>query len=271
MLDLDAYFARIGLPDLPRDSTVDTLHVLSRAHVQAIPFENIDVLLGRPVRLDLPSLEAKLVGDRRGGYCFEQNTLMLGVLRQLGFQARLLGGRVRYQRPREYTPPRTHVLVRVEVEGEAWLVDVGMGGLSLTAAIRLDREGPQATPHDERRIVREGDLRYQQLSFGGDWLDVCEFTLDEMHPIDCEVGNWFTSTSPQSPFKNRLLVARALANGGRATLLNHELTLRASDGNANVRALKTHDELRAVLAEYFGIELPAGTRVSCPELHLEEA
>ena len=92
-----------------------------------------------------------------------------------------------------------------------------------------------------------------------------------MQPIDCEVGNWYTSTSPDSPFMSRLLVARALSDGGRATLLNHELTLRARDGQATVHVLKTHDELRTVLAEHFGIALPAGARVSCPELRFEAA
>lgn len=152
--------------------------------------------------------------EKRGGYCFEQNTLLLQVLTQLGFEARPLSARVRYQRPREYTPPRTHVFLRVEIDGMAWLADVGVGALALTSALRLDTQEEQATPHDARRILREGGLLYHQVRFGTEWHDICEFTLEEMAPIDREVGNWFTSTHPLSHFKNRLLVARATPEGG---------------------------------------------------------
>src|SRR5262245_31633198 len=106
-MDVDAYFARIGYRG-GRAPTLETLNGIVRAHVQTIPFENLDVLLGRPIELDVESLERKLVAARRGGYCFEQNTLLLEVLGALGFTVRPLSARVRYQRPRDYTPARTH-------------------------------------------------------------------------------------------------------------------------------------------------------------------
>ncbi|MBA3541003.1 MAG: arylamine N-acetyltransferase, partial [Deltaproteobacteria bacterium] len=165
------------------------------AHVRSIPFENLDVLLGRPIELELDALERKLVHARRGGYCFEQNALLLGVLTQLGFDAHPLSARVRYQRPRDFTPARTHLFVRVELE-ESWLADVGVGAMSLTSALRLAAEGPQQTPHEPRRLVRENDRIYHQVQFGEEWHDVCEFTLEEMPPIDRVVANWYTSTHP---------------------------------------------------------------------------
>jgi len=106
-VDLDAYFARTGYTG-PRTPTLETLHGLVRAHVQTIPFENLDVLLGKPIDLEPAALMQKLVHDRRGGYCFEQNTLLLEVLTALGFHVRPLSARVRWQRPRDYTPARTH-------------------------------------------------------------------------------------------------------------------------------------------------------------------
>lgn len=259
MIDLDAYLARIAYSGA-RTPTLDTLHALSEAHVRAIPFENIDVLLGRPIDLELPALERKLVHDRRGGYCFEQNTLFLAVLEQLGYRVRPLSARVRYQRPRDFTPARTHLCLRVELD-EAWLVDVGVGSMSLTSALRLASHDEQPTRHEPRRLLREGGLIYHQVRFGDAWHDVYELTLEEMPVIDRVVANWYTSTHPQSHFKSRLLVARAAPDGGRVTIADHELTHRARDGAATRHVIADHDELVAVLRDQFGIDAPAGARI----------
>ncbi|MBL8941547.1 MAG: arylamine N-acetyltransferase, partial [Myxococcales bacterium] len=155
MVDLlEPYFQRIGYSG-PREPTLATLHAIVAAHTRTIPFENLDVLLGRPIVLDIESLLGKLVHDHRGGYCFEHNGLLLFVLEALGFEAQPLSARVRLQRPRDFTPPRTHMFVRVWLEGRPWLADVGVGGLSPPAALRLDVVDEQATPPEPRRIVRE--------------------------------------------------------------------------------------------------------------------
>src|SRR5579871_6842774 len=127
---LDAYFERIGYRG-PREPTLATLNGVMAAHVESIPFENLDVLLGKPILIDEAALVRKLIHERRGGYCFEQNGLFLGVLEALGYQVTPISARVRLQRPRDYIPPRTHLFARVELEGESWLADVGVGGLSL--------------------------------------------------------------------------------------------------------------------------------------------
>ncbi len=264
MIDLDAYFARIGHRG-SREPTLATLNEIVHAHIQTIPFENLDVLLGRPIELEPEALARKLIDARRGGYCFEQNSLLLGVLTRLGYDARPISARVRYQRPREFTPARTHVFVRVELD-ESWLVDVGVGSMSLTSALRLADTGVQATPHEPRRLLREDGLIYHQVQFGDEWHDVCEFTLELMPPIDRVVANWYTSTHPGSHFKNRLLVARALPEGGRLGLLNRELTVRGRDGRAERRVLTSPDELLTVLAEHFGLHFPPGTRFPCEAL-----
>jgi N-hydroxyarylamine O-acetyltransferase len=264
-LDLDAYFHRIGYQG-ERAPTLAVLHELAACHAQAIPFENLDVLLGRRISLEPAALERKLVRERRGGYCFEQNGLLLAVLQALGYEARPLSARVRYQRPRDYLPPRTHLFVRVELEGQSWLVDVGVGAMSLTCALRLGTEAEQPTPHEPRRIVREGALLFHQVRFGEAWHDVSEFTLEEMPPIDRELANWFTSTHPDSHFKSRLLVARASPGGRRKTLLNRELTVREADGRSVVRTLERPAELLEVLAGEFDLAFPEGTAFPCPGL-----
>jgi N-hydroxyarylamine O-acetyltransferase len=264
-LDLDAYFARVGFTG-PRRPTIDVLHEITAAHAQAIPFENLDVLLGRPIDLEIGAVFRKLVHQRRGGYCFEQNGLLLHVLGALGFRATPLSARVRLQRPRDFTPPRTHLFVRVEIAGQSWLTDVGVGGASLTSAIRLDADVEQTTPHERRRLVREGGRWFHQVAFGADWVDVCEFTLEEMPPIDRELANWYTSAHPRSHFKDRLVVARAAPHGTRHTLLNREVSVRGRDGLAQTHRIPSHVALLEVLAERFGLRLPADTRLDCAGL-----
>ena len=195
-LDLDAYCARVGY-DGPRAPTLPALHAITAAHTRTIPFENLDVLLGRGIDLDPAAIFAKLVVQRRGGYCFEQNGLLLMVLEALGFRVAPISARVRWQRPRDFTPPRTHVVLRVELDGTSWLTDVGVGGMSLTAALRLEADIEQATPHEPRRLLREGGRWFHQVRLGDAWHDVCEFTLEEMPAIDRELGNWYTSAHPQ--------------------------------------------------------------------------
>jgi len=257
--DLDAYFTRIGYTG-PRTPTLATLHAITAAHTSSIPFENLSILMGQAIDLEIDALLAKLVHARRGGYCFEQNGLLLHVLGALGFKVAPLSARVRIDRPRDYIPPRTHVFLRVDVDGDTWLTDVGVGGLSLTSAIRLDTDAEQATPHDQRRIVREGARLFHQVRFGDEWQDVCEFTLEEMPPIDRELGNWFTSAHPRSHFKNRLIVARAASDGARLTLLNNELKVRRRGAAADRRLIATADELLDVLRLHFGLSFPPDTR-----------
>jgi len=258
--DLDAYFARIGYSG-PRTATLEVLNAIVEAHIQTIPFENLDVLLRRDIRLEPEALFQKLILDRRGGYCFEQNGLLLEILGALGFQAAPLSARVRWQRPRDFTPPRTHVFLRVTIKGENWLIDVGVGGLSPTSAIRLEENGNvQTTPHEPRRIVREDGRLFHQVLLAGQWCDLYEFTLEEMPLIDRELGNWFTSAHPESHFRNRLIVSRAAPQGVRLTLQNEEFSIRGSDGKAVTRNLNSPVELLEVLATHFGLHFPADTR-----------
>jgi N-hydroxyarylamine O-acetyltransferase len=257
--DLDLYFQRTGYRG-PRAPSLDVLHALTAAHTQSIPFENLDVLLGRGIDLDFDAVFDKLVCRRRGGYCFEQNSLFLDVLRTLGFDATPLSARVRLDRTRDFIPPRTHMFIRVLLEDTAWLTDVGVGASSLTSAIAFDTAAEQATPHEPRRILREAGRYFHQVRFGADWHDVYEFTGEEMPEIDREVGNWYTSTHPRSGFKARLTVARAGDEGRRYTLLNRELKIRERDGHATVRPIASAAELLALLDEYFGLRFPEGTR-----------
>jgi N-hydroxyarylamine O-acetyltransferase len=257
--ELDRYFTRIAYAG-SREPTLEVLHALTAAHTRRIPFENLDILLGRRIGLDFDSLFDKLVQRERGGYCFEQNGLFLEVLTTLGFDVTPLAARVRLDRPRDFIPARTHLCLRVVLDGIPWLTDVGVGGASLTSAIRLEPDTEQETAHEPRRIVHEGGRYFHQWRLGAEWQDVYEFTGETMPAIDREVGHWFTSTHPASHFKDRLIVARAGERGRRYTLLNDALKIRERDGRASLHVIESPEHLLALLEEHFGLRFDPGTR-----------
>jgi len=260
-LDLDAYFTRIGYLG-PRTPTLETLHAIALHHASSIPFENLDVILGRGISLTPEAIFRKLVHDRRGGYCFEQNNLLLRVLRALGYRVTPIGARVRWQIPRDVVPARTHLFLRVHLTEGDWLADVGMGTASLTGAIPLEFDRELPTPHEARRLTREEGRLFHQLWTGKEWTDACEFTLDEMHPIDCEVANWWTSASPASHFKTQVVAGRAVRDGTRKGIRGGEFTHRRGAEILQQIKITSSDHVLALLAEHFDLRLPAGTQLT---------
>lgn len=257
-IDLSRYCARIGYSGELK-SDFPTLARIQAGHSSSIPFENLSVLRDLPIRLDNESLQDKLVNQRQGGYCFEQNGLLLAVLQQVGFHAKPLSGRVRMGMERDFLPPRTHLFIQVDLDGETWLADGGVGGMSLTAPIRFELDIEQETPHETRRIVREDGVYFHQALMNGEWSDVYEFTGEEMPLIDREVGNWWTSTNPRSKFKQGLFCALARSDGERHGLLNDIFTHRRGNEILRRTEIKSHDDLEAILHHEFGINLPPGT------------
>ena len=182
--DLDAYFQRIGYggPARPDLETLSALHV---RHVDAIPFESLDPLLGRPVRLDIASLQAKLVGQRRGGYCFEQNGLFKAALEAIGFTVTGLGGRVRWMSaPDAPLGARSHMLLKVDLADGPYLADVGFGANLLDAPLRLAAGPEQATPAARYRLDIENDLYALKVRRGDDWRCAYVFNLEPQLAAD---------------------------------------------------------------------------------------
>jgi N-hydroxyarylamine O-acetyltransferase len=253
-IDLDAYFKRVGY-DGPRTDTLETLRALHLLHPQAIPFENLDPLLKRPVKLDAASLQAKLVGAGRGGYCFEQNLLFGNVLRALGFKVREGTARVRWSAPPGTRTPRVHAVLFVDVDGERYLADVGFGGNVLTAPLKLNSRAEQATPHEPFRLVEEEDgIVVEEAKLNGAWTPLYAFDFSDTHPADYEMGNWFTSAHPGSIFVNGLLGARA-EPGRRYALLNNQLAIHKVNGGTEKKTLSSAGELRDALTDLFRIRV----------------
>ncbi len=258
-LDLEAYFGRIQYHGR-RCVHPTVLAEMHEAHTAAIPFENLDVLLRRPVRLDGASLEAKLVRSRRGGYCFEQNLLFAQALIAEGFTVARLAARVRYGSPR--INPRTHMVLRVDIGRDAWLADVGFGGEGLLRPIRL-REGEVARQSFwTYRIARDRGAWVLQQLRGDRPFDLYAFTEEPQEHVDYEVANWYTSTHPESHFLRTLTAQRSTVTE-RIILRNRELTVDRG-GPPQVRQLAGNDDVENALRDRFGIELPPG--VQLPEL-----
>lgn len=250
-VDLDAYCARVGY-DGPRAPTLETLGALVECHAAAIPFEAIDVLLGRGVDLAPAAVDAKLIGRRRGGYCFEQNGLFKRVLSTLGFAVEGLVARVRWMLPPDAPPrPRTHMALRVTLADTPWLADVGFGGHTPTSPLRLDIREPQQTRHGPFRLAPAGDGFLLEAHLDGAWAPVYALSTEPQLDVDYEAPNWLTSTHPHSPFRNGLLVARTTPEA-RFTLLDNRLTVRGADGSVERRFL-TAEQVAQCLSGTFGL------------------
>ena len=258
MLDLEAYFRRIDYAG-GREPTLETLRALHLHHPLAIPFETLDALCGRPILLDLESLQKKLVGERRGGYCFEQNLLFGEVLSALGFDVVSLAARVLWERSDD-TRARTHMLLFVQLGEGAYLCDVGFGGLTMTAPLRLEPDVDQATPHEVFRVVRRGNELAVEANLRGERKSLYRFDLQEQLRIDIEVLNYFVSTHPVSPFLSSLMAAKP-AIDRRYGLRDRRLTVHHANGSIEQCELKSAPELRRVLVETFGIKVPEGRDV----------
>lgn len=249
--DLTAYLDRIAYTG-PRRPDLPTLRVVIAAHATSIPFENIDVLLGRGIRLDTASLMGKLVRGGRGGYCFEHNTLLQHALRALGFTVEGFAARVLWGRPEGDPTNRSHMLLRVSLPEGDFLADVGFGGLTLTAPLRFEIGLEQQTPHEPHRLVAiEGETELQ-ARLDGEWVRLYHFLKLLQLPIDYEAANWFCATHPESLFTNHLLMARPEPDR-RYALFDREFTMRYRDGRVEKRILTNAADLADVLRSCFRI------------------
>ena len=253
-LDLAAYCRRIGFAGT-LTPTRDCLERLIPAHAAAIPFENIEVLARRVPRLDLAGLQDKMVRQRRGGYCFEQNTLMRAVLQAVGFDVQPMEARIRSGVAADVVTARTHLAARVVLDGVAHMVDVGCSTVAPLAPLVLASRARQAAGSGFYRFVDVGDELLLQTLAADAWTDCYQLMPTAPHAIDCEVGNWFVATHPKSMLAHNLLLGRAI-EGGRLRLFNRRLSAFQPQCGAPVeRELQTRAEFADVLADGFGLDV----------------
>ena len=252
--ELRSYFDRIGWHGEPAADR-QTLAALVQAHTAAIPFENLDPLLGRPVDIGPEAIVAKLVHGGRGGYCFEQNGLFRLVLQTIGFEVTGLAARVLWMLPEDSVTPRTHMTLLVHLPEGPLLADVGFGGAVCTGVLDLIPDVAQDTPHERYRLVESGGEWRQQTEIAGEWRTTYRFDLTPQPQIDYQLANWWTSTSPLSHFTQGLTVARSPA-GRRLTLRNFDFATHRIGQPSERRRLDGPLEVCDMLEAEFGIRIP---------------
>ncbi len=249
MVDLDAYLERIGLSGRP---SIAEVH---RAHLTTIPFEALDPYRGIPVSLATEDIERKLVLDRRGGYCFEQNLLLKAGLEALGAGVESLLARPLVRAAPGQTRPRTHLLLRVQAEGSEWLADVGFGLGSPLEPLPFRVDEIHARAGWQYRIVEAGaELLLQNAGDDGEWTDLYSFIPEAAPFVDLETSNWYTSTHPRSPFVTSVVVGRQAADGRREMLRDWDgLAIREETPAASRLTAVEWASLPELLASRFGL------------------
>jgi len=268
---VDAYLTRIGIAAVPQAGPAELAQVQA-AHRQAIPFENLDIPLGRGVRCDPASIFDKLVTGRRGGYCFEHNRLLSDMLGAMGFTSRILLARVLLGDPPEATP-RTHCLVLVRFGDGDWIADAGFGG-SYAPPMRLaDGEtsvSGDGAQHRLTRIGENGDLpgswllerKGPKLATDGRvqsddaWEKQFAFDTVQVADADLALGNHWAATHPTSRFTN-VTVASICLSDGFASMVDRQLTVWRKGEGAERNLIATPEDYRETLASCFGIALSA--------------
>ncbi len=265
MLHFGAYLDRIGLGG----AASPTLGEIHRAHATSIPFENLDPHRGIPISLAQEDLERKLVHERRGGYCFEQNLLLASALEHVGLGVEPMLARVRAGAPPGTTRPRGHLVLRVtDAEGRAWHADVGFGLGTLLDPIPFGSDG--ARVHEQAgwsfRVLAEGSELVLQTLLDGAWSDLYAFEPEPVPRIDIELSNWWTCTHPRSPFVYGLVAAVNRPDGRREMISDRSGPLELmtqSPGRTEV-AEQPRESIPDLLARRFslpGFTLGADGRV----------
>lgn len=229
----------------------------------AVPFENLDVLLGRPIRLDLDSIQGKLVRVRRGGYCFEHGMLFAAVLEELGFKPVRHTARVVVIMSRK-AAPRGHMFLTVPIAEGTFVVDPGFGALAPRLPVPL-LDGVEARIGSETHwMARDGDLWVLRTRTPEKEIDCWLSTLEEDNLVDFEVGNHYTATHPSSPFVNRMMM-RALTEDGRVTVMNREVKIHRGNVSEAMQ-LDDRTSLRTLIVDHFGFDLPEVEHLRVPSI-----
>jgi N-hydroxyarylamine O-acetyltransferase len=248
-LDLDAYLERIGLHGRPG------LFEVHRAHATAIPFENLDPRRGIPVSLAIEDLERKLVTERRGGYCFEQNLLLAAALQQLGMEVEPILARVRAGSPPGTIRPRSHLLLRVRDDAGVWHADVGFGLGTLLDPIPFGAGEVHVQSGWPFQVVKDGPELVLRSPRGGEWGDEYAFVPEPAPQVDIEVSNWYTSTHPRSPFVTGLVAAVHHDDGARMSVSDWSgLALTEETPAGRTVTPVAADQVPALLESRFGLD-----------------
>lgn len=251
----ELYLSRLGYTG-PLTPNAETLHALHRAHLYCVPFENLDIHLGRAIRLDRAALFDKIVTRRRGGFCYELNGLFAWLLESMGFQVDLLSA-ASANDDGSFLADFEHMALRVicpDDRGQAWLADVGWGN-GFLEPLRLE---PGLVQRQSQRVYRlepqEERLIFAEQQQPDSWLWHYRFSLQPRRLAEFDEMCAYMQSSPDSLFTQKQLCTR-FSPDGRITLSNLKLITTGAGGLREERVLSGEAEARAVLKDLFGIDL----------------
>jgi N-hydroxyarylamine O-acetyltransferase len=254
LFDQKAWLNRIGY-DGPLEPTLAVLNGLIFTHAHSIAYESLDIMLGRTPKLDLDSLQRKMILGGRGGYCLEQNMLFREGLRSLGYKITSLQGRVVRGMAIDAPRPAIHMLLQVDLPEGPYLADVGFGNLAPTSALLLQPGVEQETPHEPMRFIDVGGELTLQAKLRNTWGHIYRVIPYPRYDSEYEITNWYTGTHPDAPYQSNIIVAKPGPNRTRITMYNARVTVRDADGDAKKRWLTTESEFREVLQGEFGLKM----------------
>lgn len=244
-----AYLKRMGYEEPVREDE-QTLNGLIRAHLEKVPFENLDVCdQGKVPSLDEGDLFDKIVGRRRGGYCFELNTLFQALLRALGFTVYPVAVRVVWNR--DILPPISHMALVVRLSDRKYLCDVGYGGPGPKGLLRLE-PSVQEMKKEQFRVRKAAADFLVERYHEGMWKAVLRFCDQPFSQQDFQVLNFYCAVNPAVIFSHKRVVNLCTPGGSRA-LTDMELAIREGD-RITRRQLQSKKELKACLEEEFGLK-----------------
>ena len=247
-MDVDAYLHRIGYTGT-KDLTADTLAGIHRAHFYRVPFENLDISLGRRIEVDGAVNFDKIVRAGRGGFCLELSGLLARVLREMGFSVDVLGARV-LAPTGELSVPFSHMTLLVHLD-EPWIVDVGFGG-RIARPLRLHERASQDADGRRHVVANDGDHWFVTVNEPGNAAMTYVFTLQPRDFAEFEdVCDWL-QTSPDSRFTQGPMVSLATPDG-RKTYGGGRFIL--TNGEERAERVVPEAEQQAVLREQFGLTL----------------
>ena len=263
--DRQAWLQRIGSRG-SLEPTLATLNDLIFAHSHAIAYESLDIMLGRTPKLDLVSLQQKMIAGGRGGYCLEQNMLFREGLRSLGYKITSLQGRVVRGMAIDAPRPAIHMLLQVDLPEGPYLADVGFGNLAPTSALLLRPGIEQDTPHEPMRFIDVGGELTLQARLRDTWEHIYRVIPYPRYDGEYEITNWYTGTHPDAPYQNNMIAALPGPNKTRITMFNARVTVRHATGATVRRHLKDETEFRSVLRDEFGLRMTDEEIRACIEV-----
>jgi len=221
--EISQYLSRINLDDA--NPNLDSLTELQEYHMENIPFENLDIVVGREIALDYQHLFEKVIIKKRGGYCFELNTLYAELLRAIGFSPKPVLGRVWLSNPKRM-PPRNHLAHLVELGGKTYITDVGFGGLITRIPLDINVSAPVSDNDGMVKVIPFADRQFMiQRETEKGWTNLYSFEDMEISKEDIEISNYYMSTHPNSHFFEHKFVGKNTTEG-RIALFNNKMSIR---------------------------------------------